>query len=151
MTFAFDGLRDRETNLLTPAAFYDSFLRALASAGRDGGTLILMKFIIAMDQEVINFAQLLAENSRSDDLVARMGEREFIVLLRNTLTSENYLDRLLNASTESSTVIMATDVKYAHRELVESEMKDLSAQALLHLEAIDRMQLLPLNRKPTTA
>jgi hypothetical protein len=75
VTFAFDGLRDRETNLLTPAAFYDSFLRSLASAGRDGGTLILMKFIIAADQEVINFAQLLAENSRSDDLVARMGER----------------------------------------------------------------------------
>ena len=149
MTFDFDGLRDRETNLLTPAAFYDSFLRLLSSAGRDSGTLFLMKFIIATDQEVINFAQVLAENSRSDDLVARMGEREFLVVLRNSLTTDTYLNRLRNSLTNSSTPMRDSEAKFAHLELVQKVMVNLTAQALFHLNELDRRELHPLSLKPT--
>lgn len=47
--------------------------------------------------EILNFAQTLIRLSRSEDLCARIGEREFVILLRGSESvAKNLIERITN-------------------------------------------------------
>ena len=138
MAYTFDGFKDSQTNLLMPAAFYDALIKALATARRRQHPLTLLKFLIPNSQDAINFAQMLVENSRADDLIARMGEVEFLVLLVNSENGDQFFLRLHNARFPSPAGIKSAKKSIFSEELITAEPGNFSSLALQLLEEIDR-------------
>jgi len=138
MAYTFDGFKDSKTNLLMPAAFYDALIKALATARRRQHPLTLLKFLIPNSQDAINFAQMLVENSRADDLIARMGEVEFLVLLVNSENGDQFFLRLHNARFPSPAGIKSAKKSIFSEELITAEPGNFSSLALQLLEEIDR-------------
>lgn len=121
-----------------PAAFYDALIKALATARRSQHPLTLLKFLIPNPQGAINFAQMLVENSRADDLIARMGEVEFLVLLVNSENGDQFFLRLHNARFPSPAGIKSAKKSISSEELITAEPGNFSSLALQLLEEIDR-------------
>lgn len=138
MAYTFDGFKDSQTNLLMPAAFYDALIKALATARRGQHPLTLLKFLIPNPQDGINFAQMLVENSRADDLIARMGEVEFLVLLVNSENGDQFFLRLHNARFPSPAGMRSARKSISSEELIAAEPGNFSSLALHFLEEIDR-------------
>jgi diguanylate cyclase (GGDEF)-like protein len=91
------AIRDQLTTLLNRRGFNESGKRAFSSARRNKTPLSIImadidrfKYIndkfghAAGDRALIHFAQLISENRRQEDVVARVGGEEFALLLPGT-------------------------------------------------------------------
>lgn len=109
--YSHDGLKDSLTNLAAPPLFYEELRRGIVRVARSGETFVLIRFVLANvivgemgdvseskypdDAEIIKFADALMRASRGDDLCARMGEHEFVVLLYACESMvETYIERI---------------------------------------------------------
>jgi hypothetical protein len=107
-----DGLKDSLTNLAVPAFLYVELKRELARATRNGNFISGVKIILKAspelgnylagdstsinEREILLFAQSLQHETRGEDICARMGEAEFLVLLIGYQASNKvFLERLL--------------------------------------------------------
>lgn len=82
-----DGIQDSFTRLSAPSALYEHLRHELSRCERDGSALWLIRFVLKAHSpyefEVLSFAQTLHEICRVEDLCARTGELEFILVLRS--------------------------------------------------------------------
>jgi len=84
--YSHDGVKDSLTHLAAPPYFYENLRREIAGSLRSGKPLTVVKFIVRSSsinnrESILNFADLLSKYFREDDLVARMGQHEFMVLI----------------------------------------------------------------------
>jgi GGDEF domain-containing protein len=94
MMFSHDGLKDSLTRLAAPPLFYEELRRELSRSARNGEVFSLIRLVLlqevldpdGMESEdksrIVNFADTLTRVCRSEDLLARIGEREFLALVR---------------------------------------------------------------------
>lgn len=117
-----NGLKDALTNLASPSLLYEQLRRELSRAKRSGVGLCAMKIIIRLpkedrsginsesqkrklldpestaifDREILGFTQSLSHETRGEDICARMGASEFLVLLPAFRASQQlFVERLL--------------------------------------------------------
>ena len=96
MTFAHDGVRDNLTHLAAPPYFYENLKRELISFERSGHAFSLLRFALipaaAVDPEseegdvlieraALNFSQIIIQTLRREDLCARLGLTEFVLIV----------------------------------------------------------------------
>jgi len=108
--YSHDGLKDSLTNLAAPPFFYEELRRGLSRVARSDDQLSLIRLVLSVhtdddlaetmtcpdDLEILQFADILARLSRVEDLCARIGEKEFIVLLYGgESVAEGYVERIL--------------------------------------------------------
>jgi GGDEF domain-containing protein len=95
--FSHDGIKDSLTRLAAPPLFYDGLRRELSRSARSGEVFSLIRFVLLQEVlgqdelknedksryevEILNFADTLTRVCRSEDLLARIGEREFLALV----------------------------------------------------------------------
>lgn len=105
-TYSHDGLRDALTQLAAPTLLYEELRREIARARRESRDLSLVRFVLtpvdvtASDfvEEIIAFAHDLTIFSRDEDICARMGEREFVCVLRGSEDAVgNYVHRIASS------------------------------------------------------
>lgn len=108
--YSHDGLKDSLTHLAAPTLLYEELRRELARAVRCGEPISLIRFVLSpsiasdsissgrdvngsskYETEIITFSHCLALQSRDEDICARMGEREFLSLLRGGLVAAERL------------------------------------------------------------
>ena len=98
MTFSHDGLRDSLTHLAAPPYFYENLRRELGTAERNKSQLSLVRFLISKDEAgikitesdidsryevaILSFAEILKASIRSEDLCARLGQLEFMLMIK---------------------------------------------------------------------
>lgn len=95
MVFAHDGLHDSLTRLAAPPYFYESLKREISIATRSESAISIIRYLLEpstadsglktipiYDETLIAFADLLVHSFRLEDYKARLGEREFIVLIQ---------------------------------------------------------------------
>lgn len=109
--YSHDGLRDSLTQLAAPTLLYEVLRRELARARRDNHPISMTRLILVpqgrhlhtgelgaysqFDEGVINFAQTLTQLSRGEDVCARMGELEFVCILRGMEeANESFVSRI---------------------------------------------------------
>lgn len=116
-----DGLKDALTNLASPPLLYEELRRELARAKRSGIGFCAVKMILICDsnqcspavvpefqerrdiqfsslsdREILVFSQTLSKETRGEDICARMGGGEFLVLLQDFSPSHVlFIDRLV--------------------------------------------------------
>ena len=100
MSFSHDGLRDSLTRLAAPPYFYESLKREISIASRNESTISLIRYLLEpspiYDETLIVFADLLSHSFRLEDYKARLGEREFVVLVQgNEVLSRQISQRLI--------------------------------------------------------
>lgn len=118
-----NGLKDALTNLASPTLLYEELRRELSRAKRNGAGLCAMKIMIGLsnksqvvseqdaeaaklgdrmrqsifDREILGFTQSLSHETRGEDICARMGKVEFLVLLPAFHSAqEHFVERLLH-------------------------------------------------------
>lgn len=104
MAFFDEGIYDPATGLLSPLYFYESAARLISWADRTQRQTALISIKLRAssddqinDDEVVECAALLSAELRGGDLLARMGERLFVLLLLgNQLAGEQLVFRLKN-------------------------------------------------------
>jgi GGDEF domain-containing protein len=80
-----DGRHDSLTNLLAPPLYYDEMARELARLKRSAMELCAIRLELpptSTVEEIIAFADALTNNARIEDLISRIGEFEFGILIR---------------------------------------------------------------------
>lgn len=90
-----DGLRDSLTHLASPGLFYEELRREIARARRSGDLISLARFVLRskvpefdgprsreFEIEVLSFSRTLSRLTRVEDVCSRIGNLEFLVLLR---------------------------------------------------------------------
>lgn len=84
---------DESTDLVNAALFYEHLERQLAQTRRDDNQFRLMRILVSddiSDESLIEFAFALNDSTRDEDIVSRIGNHEFVILLRiNPLSSDN--------------------------------------------------------------
>jgi GGDEF domain-containing protein len=100
MSFSHDGLHDSLTRLAAPPYFYESLKREISIASRNESTISLIRYLLEpspiYDETLIVFADLLSHSFRLEDYKARLGEREFVVLVQgNEVLSWQISQRLI--------------------------------------------------------
>ncbi len=98
--FSHDGLKDSLTQLAAPPRFYDELHRELSRCARSGESFVVVKFELQAtsqyEEKVLDFAEVLSEASRVEDLCARLGEYEFAILLRGSQSvAVSFIDRVI--------------------------------------------------------
>ena len=98
--FSHDGLKDSLTQLAAPPRFYDELHRELSRCARSGESFVVVKFELQAtsqyEEKVFDFAEVLSEASRVEDLCARLGEYEFAILLRGSQSvAVSFIDRVI--------------------------------------------------------
>jgi GGDEF domain-containing protein len=110
--YSHDGLRDSLTHLAAPTLFYEELRRGLARSQREGYPISLIRFVMALsnrlpentaaDQswnvegEILRFAHLLTRLSRGEDVCARMGELEFVCIIRGIdEATQSFISRIM--------------------------------------------------------
>ncbi|HUW77877.1 MAG TPA: diguanylate cyclase [Candidatus Nanopelagicaceae bacterium] len=110
---SFDGIKDSLTHLAAPPLFYAELHREVSRFARNGQSFSLIRLLLLPNQPegitlneepeskyevvVLDFAEILSRASRAEDLLARMGEREFIVLVHGRENVAAMLvDRVMN-------------------------------------------------------
>lgn len=94
------------TNLAAPPLFYQDLRRELARKKRSGGELLLLRIVLRQkllglesgldhEKDILEFAHALSTTSRSEDLCARMGEFEFILIFSGEeVSATGFISRL---------------------------------------------------------
>jgi GGDEF domain-containing protein len=95
MSFSHDGLHDSLTRLAAPPYFYESLKREISIATRSESTISVIRYLLepipidaelstkpVYDETLIAFADLLSHSFRLEDYKARLGEKEFVVLVQ---------------------------------------------------------------------
>ena len=95
MVFAHDWLHDSLTRLAAPPYFYESLKREISSATRSESLISVIRYLLEpgaadselkanpiYDETLIAFADLISHSFRLEDYKARLGEREFVVLIQ---------------------------------------------------------------------
>ena len=84
-----DGQHDSLTNLLAPPLYYLEMARELARSQRSAIELCAIRLELPITttlDEIVAFADALTNSARAEDLIARIGEFEFALLVRGDLT-----------------------------------------------------------------
>ena len=93
-----DGRHDSLTNLLAPPLYYDEMARELARFKRSAIELCAIRLELPTTStvdEIVAFADVLSNSARAEDLIARIGEFEFALLVRGDLTVvEKFIARI---------------------------------------------------------
>jgi len=97
VVFAHDGLHDSLTRLAAPPYFYESLKREISIATRSKSAISVIRYLLepmpmddeltsspVYDETIIAFADLLSYSFRLEDYKARLGEREFVVLIQGS-------------------------------------------------------------------
>jgi diguanylate cyclase (GGDEF)-like protein len=95
MVFAHDGLHDSLTRLAAPPYFYESLKREISIATRSKSVITVIRYQLESDdaesqqetnpiydETLIAFADLISHSFRLEDYKARLGEKEFVVLIQ---------------------------------------------------------------------
>jgi len=95
MVFAHDGLHDSLTRLAAPPYFYESLKREISIATRSESVISVIRYLLEpahleaelttnpiYEETLIAFADLISHSFRLEDYKARLGEREFVVLIQ---------------------------------------------------------------------
>jgi hypothetical protein len=93
-----DGRHDSLTNLLAPPLYYQEMARELARYQRNAIELCAIRLELPTTStvdEIVAFADALTNCARAEDLIARIGEVEFALLVRGDLTVvEKFIARI---------------------------------------------------------
>jgi hypothetical protein len=84
-----DGRHDSLTNLLAPPLYYQEMARELARFQRNAIELCAIRLELPTTStvdEIVEFADALTNSARAEDLIARIGQFEFALLVRGDLT-----------------------------------------------------------------
>lgn len=97
MVFAHDGLHDSLTRLAAPPYFYESLQREISIATRSELAISVIRYLLEpthvdaeltsnpiYEETLIAFADLISHSFRLEDYKARLGEREFVVLIQGS-------------------------------------------------------------------
>lgn len=82
---SYDSYHDSLTHHYSATVFYDALKREISFAKREGNSVAVLKFQLhklATSDHMIFFANELELSVRQHDLISRISEREFVVLLR---------------------------------------------------------------------
>jgi GGDEF domain-containing protein len=110
--YSHDGLRDSLTQLAAPTLFYEELRRELARGQREHYPISLVRFVLVLsnrvsgktvvaqssnfESEILRFAHLLTRLSRGEDVCARMGELEFVCLIRGVdEATQSFISRIM--------------------------------------------------------
>ncbi|MBC7463864.1 MAG: hypothetical protein H7227_06360 [Actinobacteria bacterium] len=125
-----DGLKDALTNLASPTLLYEELRRELARAKRSGVGFCAMKIILRIDvdkkslpvtpesdvhrdfrisslseRETLIFSRTLSNETRGEDICARMGGSEFLLLMQDfSLAHDVFIDRLVRQWTRQRAI-----------------------------------------------
>ena len=93
-----DGRHDSLTNLLAPPLYYQEMARELARFQRNATELCAIRLELPTTStvdEIVAFADALTNSARAEDLIARIGQFEFALLVRGDLTVvEKFIARI---------------------------------------------------------
>ena len=93
-----DGRHDSLTNLLAPPLYYQEMARELARFQRSAIELCAIRLELPVTttlDEIVAFADALTNSARTEDLIARIGEFEFALLVRGDLSVvEKFIARI---------------------------------------------------------
>ena len=93
-----DVQHDSLTNLLAPPLYYLEMARELARSQRSAIELCAIRLELPITttlDEIVAFADALTNSARAEDLIARIGEFEFALLVRGDLTVvEKFIARI---------------------------------------------------------
>ena len=93
-----DGRHDSLTNLLAPPLYYQEMARELARFQRNAIELCAIRLELPITttlDEIVAFADALTNSARAEDLIARIGEFEFALLVRGDLSVvEKFIARI---------------------------------------------------------
>ena len=93
-----DGRHDSLTNLLAPPLYYEEMARELARFQRSAIELCAIRLELPATStidEIVAFADVLSNSARAEDLIARIGEFEFALLVRCDLSVvEKFIARI---------------------------------------------------------
>ena len=162
LIFSHDGIKDSLTHLAAPPLFYEALRRELSRFERSGNPFSLVRLVLLTETknqyrqenndvsiyevEILNFAEILIRLSRSEDLCARIGEREFAILLHG---SESVAQNLIERVANKWLAAIAENVKERGRAYPDFLSAHLSSQSgentLDLLNRLDRQPLIPFS------
>ena len=131
--FSHDGLKDSLTQLAAPPRFYDELHRELSRCARSGESFVVVKFELQAtsqyEEKVLDFAEVLSEASRVEDLCARLGEYEFAILLRGSQSvAVSFIDRVIQRWKQESIYVKFWS------SMVESQAGESPLELLIRLD-----------------
>lgn len=156
--YSHDGLRDSLTQLAAPTLFYEELRRELARAAREKYSISLVRFVFTLsnggrantkgeplsnfENEVLQFAHVLTQLSRGEDVCARMGEVEFVCIIRAIdEATQSFLSRILLAwLAENRPEVKGRPANSAHLG-VSSLASHVGEDALSILARLDRVPI----------
>lgn len=158
--YSHDGIRDALTHLAAPTLLYEELRRELARATRGDLPVSLVRFVLASTGQhtldmadsaysryqlvIINFAHSLTRLSRGEDVCARMGEREFVCILRgNANAAQIYVSRIVSSWREENSPTGDSVVDFSLRLGVASVVATSGENALELLNRLDLETLIP--------
>ena len=98
--FSHDGLKDVLTHLAAPPLFYEELRREVSRMERNGKRFGILRLVLAQQNhsnaDVVNFSECIVRATRGEELVARLGDHEFAVLVRgDQYAIASLLERIL--------------------------------------------------------
>ncbi len=137
MVFAHDGLHDALTRLAAPPYFYESLKREISFANRSESTITVIRYLLEpipnnkeltinpiYDESLLAFADLISNSFRLEDYKARLGEREFVVLVQgNEVLSQQISQRLISRWSIEGTPDVGIGYSYATYVLGETALQ----------------------------
>jgi GGDEF domain-containing protein len=135
--FSHDGIHDSQTHLSSPSFFYKQLRQELALSDRSKSPLALIRIIFenpasaqVRAHDILHFSYELAQLTRTEDCVGRLGINEFVIMVRGGASKvDPFIERLLDAT--SLTIDHSLKIKVSS---VYSREKEL---ALLLLDRLD--------------
>jgi GGDEF domain-containing protein len=116
-----DGRHDSLTNLLAPPLYYEEMARELARSQRSAIELCAIRLELPTTtkiDEIVAFADVLTNSARTEDLIARIGEFEFALLVRGDLTVVEKFIARIDFAMEVSYACVAPNAGEATLELL---------------------------------
>lgn len=113
-----NGVRDNLTGVMAPELFYENCARTIAVAEREGTSLFGMAIsldfkeaesINQMSEAIVKMAATLNEQLRAGDLLCRMGERIFVLLIRGNIEVNKNIYARIIASTPTNFTYFAAE------------------------------------------
>lgn len=130
-----DGRHDSLTNLLAPPLYYEEIARELARLQRSEMELCIIRIEIpgtSNQRAILDFADALTNSARAEDLIARVGEFEFGLLIRG---NKNVVEKFI------ARIDLEIELKYACTNALSGEVT---------LELLNRLDQIELTRATTT-